>query len=265
MHIRYPAVASQFYPGNAHMLRQAVLEYLGKASDSPKIPGTLKAIVAPHAGYIYSGPTAGYAYKMIKGLDQEKKWKILLLGPSHYYPFAGAAAPAEEGWQTPLGFVPVKDIREELVSSDIIIDMPEANSEEHSLEVQVPFLQVCLKDFVLYPLVLGSLRPDHLADELLEFVANDDVIVVASSDLSHYLSDEKAREVDHATSEAICSVNIEKMAEIGDACGRTGILTVMAIAEKLSWKCKMLDYSNSGDSAGDYSRVVGYGAYAFYK
>lgn len=296
MSIRRAAVANLFYPGNAHMLKQVVLECLGKA-EKTKLPGRLKAIIAPHAGYQYSGEVAGTAYKLIKELDQDTQWKVLLLGPSHNVPFAGAAVSGESFWETPLGKVPVKDVREGLKDegfgnegfgnggkfrtemerrdlgqervegeslANLIVDMPEAHQDEHSLEVQVPFLQVCLKDFVLYPLCLGSVRPDFLGEVLKNFVSREDVIVVASSDLSHFLSYEKAREVDLATSEAICSLDIEKMAEIGDACGRMGVLTVMSLAEELGWKCKMLQYLNSGDTAGEMSRVVGYGAYAFY-
>lgn len=271
MKIRYPAVAGHYYPSDAHMLKQAVLEYLGKAEDLPEIPGKVKAIVAPHAGYIYSGTTAGYAYKMLRVLDQEKNWEVVLLGNSHHCSFAGAAVPDEQGWQSPLGFVPVKDLREKLggldglEDSELFVEMPESNREEHSLEVQLPFLQLCLANFDLYPLVLGSLRADFLAEELADFAKRENSIIVVSSDLSHNFPDEKAREVDHSTSEAICGIDVEKMAEKGDACGRTGILTLMLLAEKLGWKCKMLDYSNSGNITGELGRVVGYGAYVFYE
>ena len=266
MTIRKPAVVNQFYPGNAQMLKQSIMEYLEKAKTTPLPDGArLKAIISPHAGYIYSGWTAAYAYKLLKKLDQEVTWKVLLLGPSHHVPFYGAAAPEEDKWETPLGLVDVKDVRTKLKESEEIIDVPEANSYEHSLEVQVPFLQMVLKKFVLYPLVLGSFKPSLLAKELVDFVQQKDVIIVASSDLSHFLKYSEAKRVDMETSSAICDLDIMRMSEIGDACGKAGILTVMNLAKELGWKCEMLNYKNSGDTVGDMSSVVGYGAYVFYQ
>ncbi len=264
MSTRQPKVANQFYPGNAAILRQDVWKYIDEAEDV-SLAGTLKALICPHAGYIYSGPVSGYSYKVLKKNDDGRKWKVLLLGPSHYVSFIGAAVSSDEKWKTPLGEVSVGDIRKEISGGKNIVEMKEAHMQEHSLEVQIPFLQIALKNFVVYPLVFGSVRPDFLGEELSEFAQKDDVIIIASSDLSHYLPYDEAREKDLATSEAICSIDVEKMAEIGDACGRMGILTVMYLAEKSGWKCKMLSYMNSGDTAGDRDRVVGYGAYAFYK
>lgn len=273
MTVRKPAVANQFYPGNPQMLRQSIMEYLDKARPEAS-PGRLKAIISPHAGYIYSGWTAAYAYKLLKGLDQDVDWKILLLGPSHHLPFYGAVAPEEDEWETPLGKVPVADVRGEIVlegpfaqslESNEIIDFPGANTDEHSLEVQVPFLQMTLKKFTLYPLVLGDLRPAFFAREIKKFAAQKDVITIASSDLSHFLKYSEAKRADQITSEAICDLDILKMSELGDACGKMGILTLMHLAKELRWKCDILNYKNSGDTAGDMSRVVGYGAFAFYK
>lgn len=264
MNIRKPTVANQFYPGNPSILRQTILEFLTKA-EPPKIPGKIKAIISPHAGYIYSGPIAAYSYKILKNLDQKKEWKIVLLGPSHFVPFSGAAAPEHDAWETPLGNVAVKDIRTELENSDVIDEIRGANKEEHSLEVQVPFLQTVLKKFTLYPLVLGNLNSGRLAQEIQKFCEKDDVIVIASSDLSHYLPYEEAQKTDFDTSSAICDLDIEKMNKIGDACGKGGILTVMHLAKNLGWKCKMLNYRNSGDTAGDKSGVVGYGSYVMWQ
>jgi AmmeMemoRadiSam system protein B len=264
MTVRRPAVANQFYPGNAMMLKQGMMSYLEKAK--PKMPdGKIKAIIVPHAGYIYSGWTAAYAYKLLKTLDSEVTWKILLLGPSHHVPFYGAAAPEEDQWQTPFGLVDVVDVRTELRESEEIIDVPNANADEHSLEVQVPFLQMVLKKFVLYPLVLGGIKPSLLAKELEEFVKQPNVIVVASSDLSHFFDYSKAKRIDMETSRAICDLDIMSMTEMGDACGKMGILTAMHLAKTNSWKCEMLNYKNSGDTAGDMSSVVGYGSYVMYE
>ncbi len=261
--VREPAVADMFYPGNSDALKQMILEYLEKA-EVGKVPGRLKAVIVPHAGYIYSGPVAAYSYKLIKKLDQERRWKILLLGPVHQIPISGAAAPAFSQWKTPLGVVDVRDVRDEIGESDLISDIPEAGVNEHSLEVQVPFLQMVLKGgFDLYPLVLGNFRAELLVEGLADFCARDDVITVVSSDLSHYLPYDDAKKVDKVTCEAVCGLDVGKMEREGDACGKAGILTLLHLAKRLEWKCKMLDYRNSGDTAGDKSRVVGYGAWGF--
>lgn len=262
--VREPAVADMFYSGDENVLKRMILEYLEKVP-SMEIPGQLKAVIAPHAGYIYSAPVAAYSYGLIKKLDQNRRWKVLLLGPSHHVPFGGAAAPAFEQWKTPLGLVDVKDIRDEIGESDLISDIPGADADEHSLEVQVPFLQMTLKNFDLYPLVLGNLRSELLAEKLAEFCARDDVITVVSSDLSHYFPYEDAKKADHVTSKAICDLDAKTMEMDGDACGKTGILTLIHLAKKLKWKCKILDYRNSGDTAGNKDKVVGYGSWGFIK
>jgi len=225
----------------------------------------LKAVISPHAGYVYSAPVAAYSYKLFKKIDQARKWKILLLGPSHQVPFSGAAAPAFGKWETPLGLVDVKDVRDEIGDSEVIVDVPEAGVHEHSLEVQVPFLQMVLDDFELYPIVLGDVRADLLAEALADFCKNDDVIVVVSTDLSHFLPYEEAKMVDGETCDAVSGLDIEKMKSKGDACGRAGILCLLHLAKKLGWKCELLDYRNSGDTAGTKDKVVGYGAWGFYK
>lgn len=287
MQIREPAVANQFYPGDPARLKQDILRYISSAeldeAVMEKLAGKeVKAVIVPHAGYIYSGPVAGFGYKLLKMLSKNVEWKVLLLGVSHSIPFTGAAPFPDGIWKTPLGEVRVKDIREELSAEDwdpgasgvgsasepggddeIFWDVPEAHTEEHSLEVQVPFLQMCLEKFVLYPVATGSVRPDFLAERLVKFIEREDVIVVLSSDLSHHLSYEEAIETDRETLEGIVGMNIEKVVERGDACGIKGILTGMFLAEKLGWKPVLLDYRNSGDTAGDRSRVVGYGSVAF--
>lgn len=267
MSIRIPAVKNQFYPGNENILKSDIFRYFEEARVGD-LDGQVKAIIAPHASYIYSGYTAAYPYKILKKLDQqqEKDWKVVLIGPSHHLPFAGAAVSTYDNWQTPLGLVKTGDLRDVISSNnEDIIELEDAHASEHSLEVQLPFLQISLKNFTIYPLVLGSVRSDSLADDLLDFVMRDDVILVISSDLSHFQNDEDAKNTDLATSEAICKLDISAMAEIGDACGRHGILTAMFLAKKLNWKVKMLNYANSGDTAGGKDRVVGYGSYVFYK
>lgn len=287
-----PAVANKFYPGNAHLLKQNVLEYLAEAEMPEevreKLKGkTVKAVIVPHAGYMYSGPVAAYGHGVLRNLDKEKMWKVLLIGPSHYVPLMGAAPYGDGKWRTPLGEVKTMDIRYEIgeggiggtggvgatdggsiydpIGNELLMTVPEAYGEEHSLEVQVPFLQMVLKNFVLYPIVLGEVRPDYLAEKLLGFVEKTDSVIVCSSDLSHYLPYKEALEVDKKTVSGIVDMDLDKVIAEGDACGIKGILTVMFLAEKLGWKPVLLNYKNSGDTAGDKSSVVGYASIAFVK
>lgn len=261
--IRPPAVADMFYPADDKKLKKMILEYLDEAPFT-QIEGKLKAIIAPHAGYVYSGPVAAYAYKLLEKLDQSVQWKILLLGPSHRVFLNGAAVTAFKKWNTPFGNVEVRDIRDEIGDNELIVDLPGADREEHSLEVQVPFLQMVLKNFVIYPLMLGDLNTKVLAEYLTEFCKRDDVIVVASSDLSHYLEYSEAKGIDLETCKSIEKIDIEGMQDRGDACGKMGILTLLHLARELNWKCKLLDYRNSGDTAGTKDQVVGYGSFAFF-
>ncbi len=261
--IRPPAVADMFYPGDEKVLKKMILEYLEEA-DSSHIDGELKAIISPHAGYVYSAQVAAYAYKLLEKLDQSVQWKILLLGPSHRVFLNGAAVTDFKKWETPFGEVEVRDIRDEIGDNGLIIDLPGADIEEHSLEVQVPFLQMVLKNFVIYPLMLGDLNTKALAEYLVEFCKRDEVVMVVSSDLSHYLEYNEAKKIDLETCKSISEIDIEGMGNRGDACGKMGILTLMNIVRALKWKCKLLDYRNSGDTAGTKDQVVGYGAFAFF-
>ncbi|MFA6992413.1 MAG: AmmeMemoRadiSam system protein B, partial [Candidatus Gracilibacteria bacterium] len=167
--------------------------------------------------------------------------------------------------ETPFGIVNTFDVRKEISPTENILDLPDAEKKEHSLEVQVPFLQMSLKDFDLYPLTLGNVRADFLANDLESFCRRDDVIIIVSSDLSHYNDYLTAKKIDKETVESILNLDIEKMIESGDACGRTGILTLMFLAKSLGLKPTLLDYRNSGDTAGGMAGVVGYSSIAFHK
>ena len=274
MHIREPVVVNQYYPGNPGVLKQNILEYLSSAEVPSELRekaanGQLKGIIVPHAGYVYSGAVAASAFSLLKHLDKSVKWKVLLIGPSHTTPFMGAAPYREGIWKTPFGGVAVNDIRDELPAGanddELIVEVIEAHRDEHSLEVQLPFLQSVLSSFVVYPLVLGNLRPDFLADRLAEFVARDDVVVIVSSDLSHHLPFEEALKVDETTVTGIARMDTDSVIEKGDACGLTGILTSMILAEKFGWKPSVLDYKNSGHTSGDKSAVVGYASVGWFK
>ncbi len=264
MAIRHANFASKFYPANAQMLRQSILGFLENVPNM-EVPGKIKAIVVPHGGYIFSGQVAAYGYKLLKGLNQDTTWKVLVMGPEHELPINDAAVPIQYQWETPLGLVQAKDIRQELLASENIVEIPNIGSEEHSIEVQVPFLQMCLEKFYLYPLYTGSVRPDFLSQELMQFCQQDDALTIVSTDLSHYYDYETARVRDYNTSKSLEHLHITDMTKGGDACGKRAILTLMYIARKMHWKVKMLEYKNSGDTAGDMGRVVGYGTFVFYE
>jgi hypothetical protein len=260
INIRKPAVADAFYPGEPDDLKKMIDGFL-KDAKAVKVTGKLRALIVPHAGYVYSGPIAAFGYKL---LAKEKNIsKVLLIGPSHYAGFFGAAESGADAWQTPLGIVKCGKlgIRSELISS-----IPEAHAPEHNLEVQIPFLQTAMqnKNFIIYPILTGEVSPESLANALLDFI-DDKTLIIASSDLSHYLPYDVAKEKDAVTINAIKTQNIKTLDTKGDACGITAILTLLFIAKSKAWKCKLLDYRNSGDTAGSKEGVVGYSAFIFYE
>jgi len=260
--IRKPAVADAFYPGNPVELRQMIDKFLNDAKDV-KINGKLRALVVPHAGYIYSGPVAAYGYKLLSK-HPERFTKIILVGPSHFAAFPGAAESGADGWQTPLGIVKSGSLNEGKKEKDIFRTIPEVHAPEHNLEVQLPFLQCVMKsNFTIYPILAGEVSPSALA-QAIAGILDDKTLVIASSDLSHYNPYERAVKLDSLCNKAVPALDIKTMEESGDACGKTAILTLMNLAKKKKWKGKLLDYRNSGDTAGPKDSVVGYGCYAFY-
>ncbi|MBU0636393.1 AmmeMemoRadiSam system protein B [Candidatus Micrarchaeota archaeon] len=258
MKTRSMAAAGSFYPIEKKELEQELSGYL--KGTPKKLAGKLKAIIAPHAGYIYSGAVAGKAFQLFQQLPR-KEWEILLLGPSHTMAFEGASISLAEQWETPLGTVPVSKRATKMVSR-IIQNIEEAHFQEHDLEVEIPFLQKTLKQFSIIPIVAGMIDGKVLAIEL-ENQLKKNTLLVVSSDLSHYLPHKQAVKVDSKTIQAILELNTEKIEEIGDACGKIPIITLLHLAKKKKWKPVLLDYKNSGDTAGDKSRVVGYAAIAF--
>lgn len=254
--VRKPAVAGAFYPGDSEELSGMIDEFLDSCV-KVDIKGEIKAIIVPHAGYVYSGIVAAAGYNLIKG---SRAKKVLLLGPSHFVPFMGAAVPESNIWETPLGAVKV----EKAGTGDLIIEDEAPFVEEHSLEVQVPFLQKVMKKFTLYPVCLGEINAQALAEQLKDFASQDDVLIVVSSDLSHFYNYDEALELDDQANKFFPSINIEKAKKV-EACGIKGIMTLLHLAEMLGFKGHFVDYKNSGDTAGDKSRVVGYGCYAFTK
>lgn len=259
MLLKQPSVAGYFYPSNSSELENLVLENLKNSVDS-KTEGDTKIIISPHAGYIYSGIVAGSAYRKLQELDQNKDWKIILLGPSHRYPLKGISVGAYDKYITPLGEIKVSDIAKEMAKKTVFI--PDAEKFEHSLEVQLPFLQISLNKFEIIPIVVGAVNVNLLAQFIKPYI-DDNTILLISTDLSHFLPYDKAVETDNICNKAIPSLDIETMMNKGDACGIYAVLSSMIIAKEMGWKGNFLDYKNSGDTAGDKSKVVGYGAYSY--
>ena len=260
--VRRPYVAGQFYPGSAAELTRMVDEYLEKA-DPTTVGGEVKAIIVPHAGYIYSGEVAAYGFKVIP----EKIKKVFILGANHnanagYFKFSVAS---EDYYQTPLGQVKVSSISHDLLKNKLFVDEPNANLS-HIIEVELPFLQKRLDDFEIIPIVLGTANAEDLTSlaSSLSSYLDDQTLIVVSSDLSHYYPYDRAVAIDKETIGNIEIMDIEKAVR-GEACGMPGVMVLMLIAQQQGWKARILDYRNSGDTAGDKSRVVGYSSIVFYK
>lgn len=278
--VRQPAVAGAFYPAEPDVLRAEVDKFLANATSTKKEVPVLGLIV-PHAGYQFSGGVAGFSYKV---LENEKIDTVILIGNSHQEYFDGISIFPQGFYQTPLGKVEIdSDLAQVLTAESKRIFFREtAHSKEHSLEVQLPFLQKVLEDFKILPIIFGN-SPNEgykvVAQALLKHAKGKKVVFVASSDLSHYPPGELAREADLKTLEAISTGSIENLENtikelesqnipqaVTFACGVDAIKTVMAVAAGLGAnKIEILKYQNSGDVSGDTSQVVGYGAVAFYK
>ena len=241
-----------FYPADATELRRTVEDYLAEAS--PDEGASPKAIIAPHAGYIYSGPIAASAYACIRPTGITR---VVLLGPAHRVYLDGLAASSALAWRTPLG-----DVRVAAPEGIPILDP--AHAEEHSLEVQLPFLQVVLDDFTLIPLVVGQATPREVAAVLESLWGGPETLIVISSDLSHYESYETANRMDTAATEAILNLDPDALGS-GSACGRIPIGGLLRLAKQKGLRAELLDLRNSGDTAGPHDQVVGYGAYGFYE
>lgn len=257
--IRPPAVAGMFYPDDPDVLREQVLDLLRAAPAAGPPP---KAVIVPHAGYIYSGPIAASAYVRIAKAHADIR-RVVLLGPAHRVAFNGIAASSAAAFTTPLGSVPVdqKALR-------LIDDLPQvrvfdtAHAAEHSLEVQLPFLQLALDDFTLVPLVVGDATPEQVDEVLERLWGGAETLIVISSDLSHYHDYDSARRLDQATSRAIEALREQDIGH-DHACGRIPVNGLLQTARHHGLRARTVDLRNSGDTAGGRDRVVGYGAYVF--
>lgn len=245
-------MAGMFYSADPVDLRQMVEEYM---ADVPTREGASpKAIIAPHAGYIYSGPIAASAYACVRPAGIRR---VVLFGPAHRVLLNGVGASSASAWRTPLGDVPV-----EAPPGLPVVDA--AHAEEHSLEVQLPFMQVVLDDFTLIPLVVGRASKEDIADIIESLWGGDETLIVISSDLSHYENYKTANRLDSATSQAIVNLDSDGLDD-GSACGRIPIRGLLYLTQQKGMRAELIDLRNSGDTAGSKDQVVGYGAYAFYE
>jgi len=245
--VRPAAVAGSFYPSDPAALRAMISRLLADApAGAPP-----KALIAPHAGYVYSGPVAAAAYKRIEGAPIRR---VVLLGPSHFTHLRGVALPDSKALRTPLGDVAIEEA-----------DFPRsarAHAQEHSLEVQLPFLQSALRSFTLVPLAVGEASPEEIASVLQRLWGGAETLIVISSDLSHHFAYVEAQRMDAATAKEILALGLLRP---DDACGAVAVNGLLHEARRRMLRAELIDLRNSGDASGEKSRVVGYGAFAFHE
>lgn len=267
--VRKPVIAGTWYPGQPGALRQMIAEFFSKVDVAP-VPGQLVGLISPHAGYIYSGQVAAYAYKQLEGREVDV---VAVVYPSHRIYIEGYAVTAAAYYETPLGQIPI----EQGILSVLDEKLPLVflrQDQEHSLEIQLPFLQYVLGNFKLVPIMMGdhSLpRCRELASALAEALEGHKAVLVASSDLSHFYSYRTALSLDEVVLKYVRDYDPEGLAQAlasgkAEACGGGPIITVMLATKELGAnQARVLKYANSGDVTGDLSSVVGYMAAAFYK
>ena len=259
--VRPAAVAGLFYPADPGTLSRTVSGLLGSAA--ARAARTPKAIIAPHAGYVYSGPIAASAYALLAPARNTVK-RVILLGPTHRVAVRGLAVPSVGRFATPLGFVDLDTAAlDELRALPQVVTRDDAHALEHSLEVHLPFLQTVLREFKLVPLAVGHAGAPEVAAVLDALWGGPETLIVVSSDLSHYLTYREAQGIDQATCAAIVALKTDVDHE--QACGATPVCGLALAARRRNLQAELLDLRNSGDTAGDKNRVVGYAAFAFYE
>ena len=259
--VRAPAVAGTFYPASADALQAAIAGYLAAARSDRPVGPRPKALIAPHAGYVYSGAVAGSAYALLQP-EAEQITRVVLVGPAHYVPVRGIAVSGAEAFRTPLG-----DVAIDRQAVESVLDLPgvlldeRPHGPEHALEVHLPFLQSVLNDFSLVPLAVGYASPDDVARVLDRLWGGPETLIVISSDLSHFHEYHAAQALDRATAQAIETGDIAALGP-EQACGCIGIGGMLLAARRHGLTIERLDLRNSGDTAGSRDSVVGYGAWA---
>ena len=261
--VRRAAVAGAFYPGEAGPLAAEVTELLeGVECFEPRF-GLPKALIVPHAGYIYSGPVAARAYDEL-ALARGVVKRVVLLGPVHRVPVRGLALPASEAFETPLGRIALdRAAAHALEGLAQVVRSEPAHAQEHALEVQLPFLQRMLGEFALVPLAVGDATIAEVAQVLERLWGGEETLIVISTDLSHYHAYEEARRIDGATLERIARFATDLRHE--EACGATPLNGFLDLARRKGLRIRMLAACNSGDTAGGKGQVVGYSSFALYE
>jgi AmmeMemoRadiSam system protein B len=261
--LRPAAVAGTFYPGTAGVLTRDLRRLLsdalpGQGSHEQRRP---KAIIVPHAGYVYSGAIAATVYAPLHALRASIR-RVVLLGPTHRVAVAGLAVPSVSAFATPLGEVPLdSEAMRSIARLPQVVVSDAAHAREHSLEVQLPFLQAVLEQFTLVPLAVGDASPSEVAEVLETLWGGDETLIVISSDLSHFLPYARACETDSDTARHIVALDAKLNHQ--QACGATPVNGLLLAARRHGLRARLLDLRNSGDTAGDKARVVGYGAFSF--
>jgi AmmeMemoRadiSam system protein B len=262
---RPPAIAGTFYPGSAAALERELNTLFAEVPPASPDQGAPKAIIAPHAGYIYSGVVAAQAYASLQPARASIR-RVILLGPVHRVPVRGLAIPgaAVTAFATPLGAVPLdRDALKLLRNLPQVVESDAAHAFEHSLEVHLPFLQKVLADFTLVPLAVGDASGEDVAAVIEQLWGGAETLIVVSSDLSHYLDYATARAIDGETAGRIAA--LDASIEHHQACGGTPINGLLIAARRYGLEARLLDLKNSGDTAGSRDRVVGYAAFAFHQ
>lgn len=257
--IREPAVAGVFYPAHADELRTTVQAFVDRVQTGSGPPP--KALIAPHAGYIYSGPVAAAAYARLLP-HRDRYTRVILLGPAHRVAISGLAPSGADVFRTPLGDIPLDKEAADSLEAPANRASEAAHEYEHSLEVHLPFLQYVLGHFSLVPLVVGGAAPETVAGVIGSLWGGEETLVVVSSDLTHYLAYDEARRRDRQTCRAIEKLDAALIRR-DDACGATPVRGLLIEARRRAMKVTTLDLRNSGDTAGTKDQVVGYGAWMF--
>ncbi|MCU0579800.1 MAG: AmmeMemoRadiSam system protein B [Desulfobacterota bacterium] len=271
--IRKSIIAGSWYPGRAENLRSQIRSFLSRVPEEAPPAGDLLALIVPHAGYTYSGEVAAYAYKL---LLHRPFHRVVLVAPSHRHAFRGASIDRKTGYETPLGVAPVDPVLSEALrrQSPVFQYVPEGHAQEHSLEIQIPFLQETLGDFSLVAVIQGSqdeATSEEMALALARVLRGEKILLVASTDLSHFHAYDRAKALDQKILDRVAAFDeAGLMADLGndrvEACGGGIMVTVMKTARLLGAdRARVLRYANSGDVTGDRSGVVGYLAAALFK
>mgnify|MGYP000143707829 CR=1 FL=1 len=267
--IRHPAVAGSFYPDSKQQLSAEVEDYLAQTPFSTDVP---KVLIVPHAGFYYSGRVAGQGYCYLKNIAKSIN-RVILLGPSHKVALHGCAVPSYDKFSTPLGSIIIdKEACQDLTTKNLAQFNDLSHQWEHSLEVQLPFLQKCLNEFTLIPIVVGNCQPSKVK-QLLNALLNKDnqeneknnssTLIVVSTDLSHYHQYDSARVIDNNTIADILALQTNISPE--HACGCHALNGLLSLAAEKSWQARLISKTNSGDVSGDKSRVVGYASFILYQ